>query len=664
MMENTTDRLFWTLSSIIVGALLLTIGVKAFPHAAASMVSPMRGVMSAADKSTSNVDKALHGDSSDNMAWNIDSNPQSQQTADGTDINAKDQAINDQLTKQAQALQTYQQQLKNATDHLNDLNNRLVKVENDKSSDNNNNSAEINQLKQDIVDANNKAQQYQNQVTDATNQIADLKQQVAQSSDAQNKDDSLISDLQNKVDGFSNYQTQIQDLKDDIHNQGATISDLQNQLAQNQNQDNADTTRITDLISKIGSMAVQLQNANSQINQLSSDDQDAKNKINQLVNDDIYKTSAIDENTDLSKLKTAGTYLYNSGWKGQDIYTGKPHIEQLKGAGNLNQLEPLMPGFDAGYATIIVSPQLGTWQTQTIIGANGYIIERSMNRGQDFSSDIDSRCQWHIVSGNQGTTLTFKGDVTGKDLNDIKETGIYAINGTGTINDAPTFAEDQMRLLEVINDQNGYIVQKEVSNENVDQTNGHQVISQRTFANNVWENWIQPNNDNRDYTFTYQNQRVLNDVFYMPDGNYHVHHDTNGAPNGFSGYGILTKTSMGDPNHWPDVYLTLIDANGTTWTDTFGYNQWNGWVKSNHQVLELQDGDNLNNLKDAGDYQSWNKSIKHSPYKGYKGWFQIHVENSGGFVYQTLTDSSGKVWTRTYSGYPAVWNNWTTSDAK
>lgn len=32
MIEHTTDRLFWTLTSIIVGALLLTVGAKAFPH--------------------------------------------------------------------------------------------------------------------------------------------------------------------------------------------------------------------------------------------------------------------------------------------------------------------------------------------------------------------------------------------------------------------------------------------------------------------------------------------------------------------------------------------------------------------------------------------------------------------------------------------------------
>lgn len=578
MMEHTTDRLFWTLTSVLVGALLLTIGVKAFPNAAASMISPMRGVMSAADRSTSNINKALNGNGSDDIAWNVDNNPQNQHTADGSDIAAKDQAINDQLTKQAQAIQTYQQQLKNATDHINDLNSRLVKVENDKPS-NTENAAQIAKLKQDIIDANNNAQQYQNQITDANNQINTLKQQIAKSNDVQNKDDNLIADLQDKVNGIGNYQTQIKELQEDVQNHASDISDLQSQLNQAQNQTNTDSNHINDLISQIGTLSVQLQNANSQISQLSSDNQDNKSKINQLINDDIYKISTIDENVDLSKLKTAGTYLYNSGWKGQEIYTGKPRIEELKGAGNLSHLEELMPGFDAGYATIIVSPQLGTWQTQTIIGASGYIIERSMNRGQDFNSDIDSRCQWHIVSGNQPNTLTFKGNVTGKDLNDIKETGIYAINGVGTKNDAPTLGNDQIRMLEVINDQNGYVTQRETSNEEGLFTNGHEVISQRTYANNVWEEWTQPSNPNRSYVFDDKNKRELLSVFYMPDGNYHVQNDYANAPEGFSGWGILEKTSMGNPYSWPDVRLTLIDADGTTWHAIYGYDKWNGWVK-------------------------------------------------------------------------------------
>lgn len=50
MMEKNTDRLFWTLTSIIVGALLLTISAKAFPQVTSSIVKPISGVITQEDK--------------------------------------------------------------------------------------------------------------------------------------------------------------------------------------------------------------------------------------------------------------------------------------------------------------------------------------------------------------------------------------------------------------------------------------------------------------------------------------------------------------------------------------------------------------------------------------------------------------------------------------
>lgn len=56
MMEHTTDRLFWTLTSVIVGALILTIGIKAFPNTTQSIFQPISGVMKQADSTTKNAD--------------------------------------------------------------------------------------------------------------------------------------------------------------------------------------------------------------------------------------------------------------------------------------------------------------------------------------------------------------------------------------------------------------------------------------------------------------------------------------------------------------------------------------------------------------------------------------------------------------------------------
>lgn len=89
MMEHTTDRLFWTLTSVIVGALILTIGVKAFPNVASSALTPMQGVMKQADVATGHVgdaaNSALH---SNNGNSNNNSNTDQQSDAEAK-ANAK-----------------------------------------------------------------------------------------------------------------------------------------------------------------------------------------------------------------------------------------------------------------------------------------------------------------------------------------------------------------------------------------------------------------------------------------------------------------------------------------------------------------------------------------------------------------------------------------------
>lgn len=49
MMQHTTDRLFWTLTAIIIGALILTIGVNAFPKMTQDVIQPVSGVIKQAD---------------------------------------------------------------------------------------------------------------------------------------------------------------------------------------------------------------------------------------------------------------------------------------------------------------------------------------------------------------------------------------------------------------------------------------------------------------------------------------------------------------------------------------------------------------------------------------------------------------------------------------
>lgn len=60
MMEHTTDRLFWTLTSIIVGALILTIGINAFPKATQGVIQPISGITKQADTTTKTADGAAN----------------------------------------------------------------------------------------------------------------------------------------------------------------------------------------------------------------------------------------------------------------------------------------------------------------------------------------------------------------------------------------------------------------------------------------------------------------------------------------------------------------------------------------------------------------------------------------------------------------------------
>lgn len=60
MMEHATDRLFWTLTSMIVAALLLTIGIKTFPQLTQNVLQPVSGIMKQADTANGRVSDAAN----------------------------------------------------------------------------------------------------------------------------------------------------------------------------------------------------------------------------------------------------------------------------------------------------------------------------------------------------------------------------------------------------------------------------------------------------------------------------------------------------------------------------------------------------------------------------------------------------------------------------
>ena len=283
--------------------------------------------------------------------------------------------------------------------------------------------------------------------------------------------------------------------------------------------------------------------------------------ISQLQNDDIYKVSYLNASSDLSTLKTPGTYVYNPGWG------GAPRIDQLAGAGNLSALLQSMPGFDPGYATVIVSPQLGTWQTQTIVGASGYTIIRSMNNGQNFDSNIDGRCLWHIVSGADTTTMMYKGDITNQDINQWFQTGIYKINGP--VANSPS--GDWLGSLVVVND--GNTSTQELTTQDSSSPNQTQRWFRRA-NNGQWGGW-QRADGGVEYAQLTKNNSLLDPATQnWPDGLYKVYGVSRDTPwNTPNRYGMVVKHTAG-----PDVTLTYYDA----WWNGIYINYktvsgWQGW---------------------------------------------------------------------------------------
>lgn len=90
MIEHTTDRLFWALVSIIVGGLITTIGVNAFPKATQNAIRPISGVMRQADTVGNTANTAADQANRQVKSFNLNSIDKSSNNIAG---NTKDTAI-------------------------------------------------------------------------------------------------------------------------------------------------------------------------------------------------------------------------------------------------------------------------------------------------------------------------------------------------------------------------------------------------------------------------------------------------------------------------------------------------------------------------------------------------------------------------------------------
>lgn len=286
MMEHTTDRLFWTLTSIIVAALIMSLGVKVFPKATASITTRMNGMVQSADVS-SGIKKPIHfnGDDTGDFDWNPGddnngSNPTITNNTDGTTALARVNELNDRVFEQQQELRHYQDAMKDAVNHINDLNTRLNQVQHDNS-----NAQKISELQQQVLDANSEMKSYEyrmdtlnkdlsdnkDKLEDAQKEVQDLVAKTAANNDSlveQLKQQGARIDQQNLA--LAAYQSQAQQNNQELEN-------LKNQLVQYKKSGDVNAQTVVDLQNQIKSLSDAQTLASNQATQAIAD---AMNKIN------------------------------------------------------------------------------------------------------------------------------------------------------------------------------------------------------------------------------------------------------------------------------------------------------------------------------------------------------------------------------------------------
>lgn len=699
MMEHTTDRLFWTLSAIIVAALLLTLSAKAFPKATQQAIAPITGLMKQADKATSGINlNAGSIESSDTNSGNTTdtSNSDGSNNMGGvTNSTGPDDGLigqvqqqNDQSTRANMSLANYQVQLNTATSQISSLQQQLQAIQN--------NPTNSSVSAQAITDLSSRLQALNATVSSNQDTFQNQINQVLQTSnDKTSAIQSIIQTIQNgqktNSDNISSLQNNANQVNNTLNNTIANQSNIANITDMDQlttpgvynlngnnniknlpnNSDPWDNVVVT-VSNKI--VTQMIQNKTHLMWRIISQNQswpdnpwqetvnatDLSAITNQLTQMQQAITS-LQQNTLQYKPNPAdGTSLRDITQPGIYVLSGNPAAHNwgdipsgttgwynllvvISGVAKPTDPDSLTKYDNGNEPNVVHQMFIGggySWDTSTL-------KERTFHVNGNQASQSDYNWQ---VAGNDNNTLSLKGDVSGVDYNNLTTTGIYSTKGAPAPNSSPT--GDWYRTLEVINNQNGIIIQRETTQDNNSQSDGQQIMWQRIRVNGVWQGWVLLNSDNKSKVFN--NGDNLLDIYYQPDGSYHVQNDqTNGPSNGFSGYGIITKKQIGG-----DIVVTLYDSNGAIYSNTYGYGMWRGWVTATPNAsISINNGDDLNNYTKSGNYASFNTNVKNSPYS-YTCWFQLSVQQGGGFTTQTLTSSWGQVWTRTLSGWPQVWTGW------
>ena len=284
MMEHNTDRLFWTISTIIVAAILLMMGVKGFPSVSQSALQVGGKLVDITTGRTIQNDTAT-------IKWT---------GANGKTIEPIISDDTDTIKSMKQQIQTLTKQNQQKDDTNTGLQNTINQV----NAQNENLNRLFNQ--QTTVAGN------QNTVDGQT--LNDLQQK---GTDLYNQLQQQTADAQSKLDG---YQQTIDDATKKISNLTDQINTLKGDAAANQNagaaQGQASIEQLTDQLSQVNDQLTQTQNAANQIKQqLQQSATDTQNKLNDYQNQLNLSNNTISAiNNQNQALKQNIATIANNNW--------------------------------------------------------------------------------------------------------------------------------------------------------------------------------------------------------------------------------------------------------------------------------------------------------------------------------------------------------------
>lgn len=628
-MEHTTDRLFWTLSAIIIAALILTVSVKVFPKATQDVIAPFSGLVRQADTSTNAIGQATNSadlangiNTSNNDAITNNNSSLEQGIVDGQNTGTVNQATSDALVSQnnkivdlqnavdklnqqntlyGSSITTLQTSLQQANSKNDALNSQLQQALTDATNNKNLSAAQIADLQAKNNDlynkinalnsaANTQAQQYQGKISDIQSQI-----QATVNSDSEDKDQKIaslntqlssvnqqLSDLSNTVSAANTAaQNTMNGIQQQVNNNASNISSNSNNLQQIANS-------VTNAQNTAASAQTTANNANNTANNANSTATNNASLIaalqsqltqtqQQLTNAQTASNNTIANTTqtvtvsDMDKLVTPGVYNF---------------------AGNLN-IANLPSDEQNAWDSVIVTASKGS--VTQLIQNQKHLMWRVISQTQDWpdnpwrevttTDDLNSQIS---TLANQITSL--QGQVTNLANTAVIYHDDQPISGNGDLLD--TMVQKQRGVYMLINFQGsngpaGVNMSYGVIEKNSLPTTGDFSIkviptNDTSAYFNVYNGWTHTWNGWRAMAPTAQHSPFpgLDGILNSADGTYTVTYwgDQNGLP--YNMNGIITKTSN---NGGGDSFYTLHDIDQNRYfVNVHNWSGWRGWKELTH----------------------------------------------------------------------------------